>query len=669
VTQGARGAEAACIRQGRLLLLPVVHYRMEFAVLVRRLILERAPAVVAVELPQTLEEPFLRAVARLPRLSVVLYPAKGERVYLPVEVTDPMVEALRTAGEIGARRVFAEPDLGEGPSYRQPYPDSYALSRVGPAAYIRACRSRPVELAFDDRRRGAGIAHHLRRVLAEQPEGEVLAVVGLPLLDAVLETLRESQVPATPFSVPRREGVSLLHMHPDSLAEVLSEMPFLQAVYERCRQGVPPPEPPAVAHRVTRDYGPFRVVGGAGDEQRSTVAAVDRVARRVCAPSEPRGEGAAPGASASIDRQRVLLHLFGEAERRYRETTGERLHAWQRRAYGRYSRNLALANRQLMADLFDMTVAARGVADDNLGYEVWELGASYPDQPESAEIPTAYIAGESIWEGMRRIRLRRRLHRPKVRLRPRGLKGRGKEKRPGEWLEAFDGQGLCSYPPEDIVVEGYGDYLKKRGKSILSEDRARVEPFSTSLLDGVDVRETIRNWHLSPVPRLFVRELGRVSGEVGSVVVVFDEDRDERYPYRMTWLGEHEQESDMAFYSTEPTQAIVGPGIMRAEYGGFLLSSPPHRMTDVWRDPDYESAMTKAETLLMAALDYSLEKMVVYVAARPPRSLMKTVAERWGRRIVYIPIGQLSPVTLKKIRVVHILDGHDKRKEASEYIW
>jgi hypothetical protein len=422
---------------------------------------------------------------------------------------------------------------------------------------------------------------------------------------------------------------------------------------------------------VTRDYGPFRVVGGAGEEQRSTAAAVDRVARRVCGASEPAGQAGATEAPPpeAIDRQRVLLHLFGEAERRYRETTGERLQAWQRRAFGRYSRNLALANGQLIADLFDMTVAARGVGDDNLGYEVWELGASYPDQSETAEIPTAYIAGESIWEGMRRIRLRRRLHRPKVRLRPRGLKGRRKESRPGEWLQAFDGQGLCSYPPEDIVVEGYGQYLKKRGKSILSEERARVEPFSTSLLDGVDVRETIRNWHLSVAPRLYVRELGRVSGEVGSVVVVFDEDRDERYPYRMTWLGEHEQESDMAFYSTEPTQAIVGPGIMRAEYGGFMLSYPPHRMTDVWRDADYESALTKAEILLMAGLDYSLEKMVVYVAARPPRSLLKTIAERWGRRIVYIPIGQLSPVTMKKIRVVHILDGHEKRKEAGEYIW
>jgi hypothetical protein len=34
----------------------------------------------------------------------------------------------------------------------------------------------------------------------------------------------------------------------------------------------------------------------------------------------------------------------------------------------------------------------------------------------------------------------------------------------------------------------------------------------------------------------------------------------------------------------------------------------------------------------------------------------------------YMPIGQLSPVALKKIRVVHVLDGYDKPKAAKEYI-
>jgi hypothetical protein len=647
----------AVVERGRLRVFPVVHYRMEFAWAVRQEVLRSRPAAVAVELPGTLEQPFLRAVARLPRLSILLYPAGRSRVYLPVEATDPMVEALRSAAEIGARTAFVEPDLGEGPSYRQAYPDSYAVTRLGLDAYVAACLERSRSLDFHDRRRASGIAHGLSRLLAGT-DGAVLAVIGLPMLQAVLDALERPQ--AQPLALPRREGVSLMHLHPESLPEVLTEMPFLQAVYERRRGGLPP-EPKAAPHRSTRDHGPFRVIGGAGGgEHESLASAVDRVARRV-GPAE-----------VLLDRQRVLLRLFAEAERRYRDTTGERLQPWQRRAFGRYSRNLALTAGQLLADLFDLTVAARGVADDNLAHELWELGSSFPPQDAPAEIPTARISGESIWEGLKRITLRRRLHRPKLRVKPRGLRGRKKEARPGQWLESFDGKGLCSYPPEDIVIENYGGYLKKKGRSILAEERSRVEPFTTSLLDGVDVRETIRNWHLvgpGGRPQLYVRELGRVAGEVGSVVVIFDEDREERYPYRMTWLGEHAQESDMAFYATDPLRAVVGPGIMRAEYGGFLLSYPPRRMADVWSDRDYEPALTKAETLLLAGLDYSLEKTLVYVAARPPRSFMKTVADRWGRRILYVPIGQLSPVTLKKIRVVHILDGHDKRELARDYVW
>jgi len=57
------------------------------------------------------------------------------------------------------------------------------------------------------------------------------------------------------------------------------------------------------------------------------------------------------------------------------------------------------------------------------------------------------------------------------------------------------------------------------------------------------------------------------------------------------------------------------------------------------------------------------------VAARPPRSIFKTIASRMGRTIIYIPIGQLSPVSLKKIRVVHVLDGYDKRDFAKDFLW
>jgi hypothetical protein len=357
--------------------------------------------------------------------------------------------------------------------------------------------------------------------------------------------------------------------------------------------------------------------------------------------------------------------LFAETERAYERSTGEKIAHWHRRLWARYTRNLALTQSRLLGGLFDLTVAARSVVDDNFAWEMWEMAGAYPAQKVASDLMTVKVSGEQMWLNTRRIQLRRRLPRQKGRLRPAGLKGRKRERFPGEWKADWKGNSICSYPPEDLVVENYGLFLKKKGKSILSEERSHTEPFTTSLLDGIDLRETLRNWHEK---RIYVRSQQRVSGEVGAMVLIFDEDRDNRYPYCMTWLGEHQNESDMAFYATDPSANMAGPGIGRAEYGGLLLTLPSRRMMDVWSDWDYSFAENKPERLLLAAIDYSLEKFVVYVAAKPPRSIFRTIAARLGQKIIYIPIGQLSPVALKKVRVMHVLEGYDKRAIAKDYI-
>jgi hypothetical protein len=125
----------------------------------------------------------------------------------------------------------------------------------------------------------------------------------------------------------------------------------------------------------------------------------------------------------------------------------------------------------------------------------------------------------------------------------------------------------------------------------------------------------------------------------------------------------------MSFYATDMADHVVGPGISRCEYGGFLMSYPPRRMFNIWMDPDYEECRTKAEVLLAAAIDYAVQPGVVYVASKPPRPFFKSFAKRFGKKLIYIPIGQLSPITLNKIRSFHVLDGHDKREIADEYIY
>ena len=195
-----------------------------------------------------------------------------------------------------------------------------------------------------------------------------------------------------------------------------------------------------------------------------------------------------------------------------------------------------------------------------------------------------------------------------------------------------------------------------------------TEPFSISLRDGLDLRETLR--HVDD-GRLWVREEHTTPGDADAIVILFDvEDARHRYPFRMTWLGEHQNESDMAFYSTPPLDQVVGPGIFRAEYGGLMMLSPPMQLYDVWRIDDYRR-LTSApgEILTLAALDYSKRRNVVHVAAQPPSARMQAVARRLGRRLLHVPLGRLDPERLQKLRVVHILDGRARRKEVKKYVW
>jgi hypothetical protein len=601
--------EAASLRRGRFTYFPVAPGRLEFSIELRRALLAERPQVVAVELPATLEAAYRRAVERLPEMSVILFPEEGgeedRAIYVPVEPADPFTEAVRTGLEIGAEIIFAEPDFGERPHLPDRYPDPYSLKHIPFEKYVEAYRVYPQPRSDEVAAHAAGIAWKLQ---GADPLASVLVVVSLNLLDPLLDAMEEPQ--AQPMARTSRMGVQLLNPHPDCLAEITIEYPYLQYRYEQFRAAMQ---------------------------------------------EEPLA-----------DRRRSQLALLLDAEKAYEKATGERLAHWQRRLLARYTRNLALSSGGLAAGLFDITVAARSIVDDNYGWDVWETGGKYPPQKTQSDLVTVNLSGEEVWLNTRRIRLRRRLPKPKQRLKPIGLKSRKKEKFPGEWARQIDGNAICSYPPEDIVVEDFGRFLQKKARSILSEERTRTEPFTTSVLDGIDLRETIRHWYEN---KIYVRQFDKIAGEVGSVVVIFDEDRDDRYPWLTTWLGEHANESDMAFYSTDPFANLVGPGIGRAEYGGFLLSLPPRRMIDVWTDPDYEMAATKPERLLLAGLDYSIHRHVVYVAARPPRSVFRTIAGRLGRSILYIPIGQLSPAKLKKIRVVHVLDSHERRQIAKEYVW
>ncbi len=85
--------------------------------------------------------------------------------------------------------------------------------------------------------------------------------------------------------------------------------------------------------------------------------------------------------------------MFRDAEKSYEANTGERVAHWQRRLLARYARNLALADHALMPGVFDLTVAARSIVDDNYAWEVWETAGRYPPQKTASDLETVQHLG------------------------------------------------------------------------------------------------------------------------------------------------------------------------------------------------------------------------------------------------------------------------------------
>ncbi len=656
------------ISRGGLACLPVCHYRLEFAEGVRAQLAKDPPDCIALELPSHLADAYKRAITRLPEISILLYEnAARQTVYLPVEPVDPFSEAARSARERGIPLHLVDINMEESyPPFHDPVPDPYAIHEIGPKLYYEAFRSirkERIQAHPLDVRREQGMAARLQDLLKKHRK--VLFVCGMIHAEGVLQQLERPQT--TPLHRVHSPPLQVFHLHPSCLDEVMATFPMLSAVYEMRRKGLPP-EPERNRFTLRRSFRiesrPFALYGkedAVYNERAALEESLAWIARRA-----GTAEGEADAPPGPIDRNRALFFLLEEAARHYRDETGDRVQGWQRRLFWKFVRNYALIQGLLLPEFYHLLVGARSCVDDNFCYSLWRLGGFYPWQEESSDAPALRVKGEEVWLGTRRLHVRRWRPRKKQRLPGVLRRPRKREKYPGEWLESFDGSALCSYPPEDLVVEDYGRFLREQWRHILRDEHSRSEPFTTSLLDGIDVRETIRKRHEK---RIYVKNRDTAKGGSGAVVLIFDEDEnDHRYPYRMTWLGEHEQESDMAFYATPPEENIVGPGICRCEYGGFLMTYPPRRLYDVWRDPDYRFFRSKAEVLLAAALDYSLERQVVYVASKPPRSIMRTLAERLRRRIVYIPKGALSPSRLQKIRVFHILSGYDKRDTAKDFI-
>ena len=274
--------------------------------------------------------------------------------------------------------------------------------------------------------------------------------------------------------------------------------------------------------------------------------------------------------------------------------------------------------------------------------------AVLPDRPDEAAFMISRLPGPPLeWRNL-------------------DLQPKPTEEEKNEWQYNWDPNQQCSWPPEDTRVENFRATIFDRARQAMGAELAKTEKFTTSLKDGIDIRDTLRHWYEGD---LYVKEVPPIRGNLHAAVVLFDSPADPReYPWRTTWYAEHEEESTLAFYATNYREHMVGPGICAAQYGGAMFLFPPVAIPDIWHDPRFDFAATLEERLLAATCRYSQSRHVAIVSPLPPGPAWRQIAKEYGKQWVHVPLSQFNEATLEQMRLVHVLNGHEVRSYADQFI-
>jgi hypothetical protein len=605
--------------------LPIVHGSLEFTLLLKKHFFDNPPDIVAVELPFYLEQYLDKAVPFIQSYPVLQIEAdfKG---YLVLEPLEPIVEAIRNCYEQQISLYYIDnPPINANLislyRYFDEFPDTYSLHYISIKDLLDLLKKsqsmvqHPIDLY-----REVYMSLELKKLQEEYPNKNILLVCGIKHFHQIeyfiqqptkkLEELKDS----FEFQLKQNHAqfdLDKLKVEIYSLSENSPEILFQPGYYNNL-------------------WNKFR--------------------------NEPRSW-------KYFDRVQLQRNVYRLTKNEYENQSGEIVPPQKEKYFFQFARNLSILHKKLIPIPLFLIHAAKGFVNDNFAKIFYEKLMNI--EKESSPFPELTLSLEELGLDSEIVRFRTKLYKPHTKM-VKEIKSKiHKEQYPGQWRELWDNYGMCSYPPEDIILEEYGNYLRKKALSLVKSLESKSFPFTSSLYDGIDYRETIRNYYKNTI---YVKELLKSNWDAGNIVVIFSND-EEKYFWKSVWWGEHDQEGDMAFYATSPEENIVGPGIARCIYGGFLLSYPPGRLSYIWEDYEFRNFRTAKEKLLAAAIIYNVKNTIVYVADKPPTKKMNYFATRFGQKIVYIPISILNQKKLARIRRFHVLDGHNRREDADKYIW
>jgi hypothetical protein len=702
----------------RVSVFPVVHGSGDFAWEVRRLMLQGDFDALAIPLPASLQKPVEQAVLNLPTPAVVIQPfheyqpvwdeqehahehdhgpeatetwkndaepgyespesefptdptGDGDDLdlsdedpedwevdlnasYVPIDPCQGVIAAIRTAMGEHIPRFFIDLEVNRYEGYQQQSADPYCLKRVSIERFAAAMLphiERPTQPQRIARIRY--MAYQLRQLSIDYKN--ILLVCDFHDWPWIREAY--FQPDANPPQPEWTEPPKVYGVRLRSLYFLFGELPFTTALYEHARMTL-------------------------GDDS-----------------------------ELSIDGVKRLLLTARAVYQRKLGTSARKITPLLLRQCLQYIRNLTLMERRLTPDLIHIVQAAQQIGGDTYAYYVLntakryvphridrleaggvtrsdanteredkELASAEGSSPEigtgpanstsnseetlpmvkmgigQIELPTDEIIGAVnrlsgvplVW---RHLELQPHRSRPKDQKR---------------WIERWNSGYQCSYPPEDARIEQFRSAVFNRAKQIMGADAAKSEKFMSSVMDGIDIRETLRHWYDG---ELYVKINPPIRSGMDAAVMLFDTPADPRdYTWRTTWFAEHGEESTLAFYATDFKKNPVGPGICSATYGGAMFLFPPRRIPEIWREPMFDFTTTLEERLIAAACRFAVHRHVALLSPLAPGYSWKRIARLYGKRLVHVPLGQYSDSTVQQLRLVHVLNGMEVRSYASSFI-
>ena len=686
-------------------MVPAAHGKELFAREVRRLCSEQKFDCVAVDIPLIFQGELADAVDSLPLISALIaYREYGDygggdgtwpRYYIPVDPCDPMIEGVRQARQrripfycVGAEKLKVLEPL-------PPLPDEYAVKTIGFEAYMDVCRAAVKDAERAEAVDFATLAGDVDGIDRADTGG--MGKTGAYRMDVVDFTTLTGDVDGIDKADAGGMDETYTCGVDNSVAEgIAKRLQYLRSKYRNILAITHLRHFDAVVSRF--DNAEIRDVDNHARENQGEQAYVPdfntdnahnyTVCTRFVNPDHlyfalgelPFTAGMAERErqnpyAAPVDLADAVKHLFTDTRDNFFESREQAAHLSPVRIQAAlaYLRNLTVLSGRLIPSLFDIVEAAKGVGGNAYAVRVLKNAKYYPYLPIES--------GESLVNiGIGRISLledtcpgaEREVYGAANLFRDTALEWRRIDIKPDPSLEqrkkyrySWNPRGFCSHLPEDARIENFGSHVRGKARRVVTEHLARTEKFTASVKDGIDIRETLRNWHTGSI---YVKELPPARGKIDTAVIIFDDGNDDRYPHRTTWYAERSDESTLTFFATNPFENLIGPGVARCDYGGLAMLFPPRSVPNMFPAASAMGIRGCAAQLAFGSMFFSKERDIAYIAASSPNLYLRTLSRRLKKHLVWIPLSTFSAETLTRLRRFHVLNGKGVRSWASRFI-